>query len=68
MKLDYKKIKKVIKEKGYRHDFIAKKMNISKLSLSYKLNCKIDFWTEEIKMLSDILDLTPQEKMEIFLK
>lgn len=62
----YEYIKSLIRKKGYRVEFVADKIGITKQSLSYKLNGKTDFkWLEIIKII-DFLDCSESEKLLLF--
>ncbi len=54
---------------GLKVAYIAEKMSISRQSLSNKINGKTQFKTEEIKMLSKLLNIdNPEDLYEIFFK
>lgn len=55
-----------IKESGYRFNFIADKMSISRTALYNKINGKTEFYASEIQSLSEILNLGIEEKEKIF--
>jgi transcriptional regulator with XRE-family HTH domain len=55
-----------IKARGLRLDFIAEKLEISRQSLSDKINNKKQFKLGEIQALVKVLNLTPEEVDEIF--
>lgn len=58
-----------INSSGLRMAYIAEKMSISRQSLSNKINGKTQFKTEEIKMLSKLLNIdNPDDLYEIFFK
>lgn len=55
-----------IKARGLRLDFIAEKLEISRQTLSDKINNKKQFKLGEIQTLVKVLNLTPEEVDEIF--
>lgn len=61
------KLKAKIMEAGYTITSLAKSLNISKTTLSQKINNKIKFSQNNIREISKKLDLTPEEIQEIFL-
>lgn len=60
------KIKCKIKEKGYKLKFIAEKLDLTPYGLSLKLNGKSDFKWNEVVEISNILNLTEEEKRNFF--
>lgn len=66
MKLE--KIKKKIKERGIKHNFIANKLKITPTAFGRKIKGKNFFTINELKELSKILELNDKEKLEFFLK
>jgi hypothetical protein len=52
--------------KGYNGSALAKKLELSRVSFSYKLNSKRPFTTEEIGKIYELLELTPEQTMMIF--
>ena len=59
-------LKKAILDSGCSAGDCAKRLNISRASFSNKLNNKTDFWATEIQKLSDMLNLTPEQRTLIF--
>ena len=57
-----------IEKSGYKKNYIAQKMGITTATLSNKLNGRRDFLVKEIRTLSQILGLTPNEREQIFFK
>lgn len=55
-----------IKARGLRLDFIAEKLEISRQTLSDKINNKKQFKLGEIQTLVKVLNLTPEEVDDIF--
>lgn len=56
----------LIAKKGISKKHIAETMNIDRTTLYSKLNGDVDFKAKEIKMLYEILDMTPRELLLIF--
>ena len=61
-------LKAKIVEAGLNLNIIAEKLGISRNSLYMKMNNKRDFSASEICKLVEILHLTPNDVMLIFLK
>lgn len=59
-------LKKKINESGYMLKHLASCLNLSRASLSMKINNKTNFSAKEMFALSDLVGLTDQEKREIF--
>lgn len=55
-----------IKSSGYRHGFLAEKLGLSRTGLYNKINNKSEFLASEIQTLSEILNLSPDERQAIF--
>ena len=55
-----------IKEKGETLQQVAKKMNISLSALRRKIYGQTQFNRQEIENISDVLELTNQELLDIF--
>jgi DNA-binding helix-turn-helix protein len=64
---DTKKLKARMVENGILLDTLAKKVGISRASLSYKINNKRQFSAEEIRDISSELQLKSEEIQQIFL-
>ena len=64
---DTKKLKAKMVENGILLDTLAKKVGISRVSLSYKINNKRQFSAEEIRDISSELQLKSEEIQQIFL-
>lgn len=64
--MKFKILKEIIREKGLRQDFIAKKLNLSQYGFSLKLNGKNEFKWSEIEKIITILNLNEEEKNKIF--
>ena len=63
-----KKLKKLIAEKGYRLDKIASILNISRQSLSYRVNGKVPFSLEEVHKLCEFLKIPAKDIFTFFSK
>ncbi len=61
------KLKGKIIENGFTITSFSKELNISKTTLSQKINNKIKFSQENIREISQKLNLTGEEIKEIFL-
>ena len=60
------KLNRAIAEKGYRKDYIAGLLGISRQSLSNKFAGKTAFKAEEVCILRDTLELSDTLLVEIF--
>lgn len=67
MMTDTGKLNAAIQRSGLKKAYIAEKLGISKAALWMKMTGKRDFKTSEIRILKDLLNLTPKEVVEIFL-
>ncbi len=65
MKLD--KLKGKLKERKLTYADVAKALNVSVTTVNSKMNGETRFYAEEIRMLSQLLKLTDEEKIDIFL-
>lgn len=65
MKLD--KLKGKFKECKFTYADIAKILSVSITTVSSKMNGETRFYAEEIRILSNVLNLTDEEKIDIFL-
>lgn len=55
-------------ERGYTQQRLAEELGMSKNTLSYKINGKGVFDTDDVKVICDKLNIIdPKEKVEIFL-
>lgn len=63
---DTEELKRLIRRKGFTLEELSQKIGLSKTSLSYKINNKIDFKTKEIKKIQNILNLTDEQRDFIF--
>ena len=59
-------LEEVIKESGFKKSYLAEQLNISKRTLSYKLNGTYDWKLSEVIALSGILNLSHEKSIEIF--
>ena len=65
---DTEELKKLIRKNGYTLEELSCKIGLSKTSLSYKINNKIDFKTKEIKKIQNVLNLTDTQRDYIFFR
>lgn len=65
--LNSDKLKGKLKEKKKTYEHCAQLMGTSVTTLNNKINGHSKFYIEEIEKLSIILELTTQEKIDIFL-
>lgn len=61
VKLIYK-----IKDKGYKLQYLADQLNINRATLYNKIYNRSEFYAKEIQLLSNLLDLTGEERESIF--
>lgn len=59
-------LKSILVRRGVTFEYVSEQMGLSKTSLSYKINNKRQFTATEIVKLSNILNLTANERDEIF--
>ena len=59
-------LKVKIEESGYKLQFIAERCNLSYQGFMNKVNNKTDFTAPEIKILRDLLKMSPTEMEVIF--
>lgn len=60
-------LRQKLKDSGYRLQFIADKVGISRQTLSMKVNNDSEFTTGEVEKLCDLLDICDlEEKNSIF--
>lgn len=64
MNLD--KLKGKLKEKRLSYNKVAEILGVSTTTVSSKMNGETRFYLEEIRVLSDYLGLTDEEKIKIF--
>lgn len=64
---DTDELKKLIRMRGYTLNDVSKQIGISKTTLSYKINNKVEFSVSEIKKIQTILNLTDTQRDFIFL-
>lgn len=60
-KMDYAKLRGLIKEKELRQSDLSKVMRLSESALSQKLNCKYPFTTTEIRAAVDFLGISADQ-------
>lgn len=63
---DLKLLNDYIKESGYRREYIAKFLGLSRASFIYRMRGKIDFSVSEANKLCILLDLNTTDIMNIF--
>ena len=56
-----------IEASGYKREWLAKKINITRAALLKKINNESEFKASEVSKLSQVLSLTTQERDNIFL-
>ncbi len=59
-------LKSIMTKKGYSQSRVAKKIGITYQTFSAKINNKIEFKVNEVIALCKFLDISTQEKEEIF--
>lgn len=64
MNLD--KLKGKLREKRLSYNKVAEILGVSTATVSSKMNGETRFYLEEIRVLSDYLGLTDEEKIKIF--
>lgn len=65
---DTDELKKLIRMRGYTLNDVSKQIGISKTTLSYKINNKVEFSVSEIKKIQTILNLTDTQRDFIFFR
>lgn len=66
---DTEKLKQLIKLHGYTFKFVAKKLGLSPYGFQLKVQNKSQFFTEEVLILCDLLEIkTWKEREAIFFK
>lgn len=65
---DTEELKKFIRKSGFTLEELSYAIGLSKTSLSYKINNKVDFKTKEIKKIQNILKLTNEQRDYIFFR
>ncbi|MDO5293354.1 MAG: DUF739 family protein [bacterium] len=65
--MNFNKLKGKIVERQLTYQQCADAIEISTASFSNKMNGSKRFWYDEISKLSDLLDLSNDEKIDIFL-
>lgn len=64
--MQYKRLKEVINEKGYKLEFVAKELGISPMGLNYKIKGKSPFKLSEVDKLIVLLNLKKENITDIF--
>lgn len=62
-----KLLQRAIEVSGYKRDWLAKKLNISRAALLKKINNESEFKASEVSKLSQLLSLTAPQRDNIFL-
>lgn len=65
---DTDKIKKLIRMKGFTLETLAKEIEISRTTLSYKINNQVEFTANEIKKIQVALKLSNEQRDLIFFR
>ncbi len=63
---DTNKLKAVLALRGMTAGDLAEKIGLSRQSISYKINNQREFRVKEIAAIAEVLNLTLEEKEEIF--
>lgn len=63
---DSKKLREAVKKRGYKYKYIAANLGITPYCLQKKIDNITDFKGKEIVKITYILELTPQQRDEIF--
>lgn len=63
---DVRALKMKIDQSGYKNRFLADKLNLSVQGFYNKINGKTGFYSNEIMVLSDLLNLSLEEREAIF--
>lgn len=66
--MDTRLLKSILVLKGYKAQDIAESLNINRATFYRKLEHKSEFTRWEIKRLSEILELSPAEIINVFFK
>ena len=59
-------LKSFMVREGFTMETLAEKMELSRTSMSYKINNRVEFRSSEIKKMQNILNLTDEERDSIF--
>lgn len=59
-------LRQKIDDSGYKIEFLAKELGISRVALSMKINNQSSFKAEEMYKLSDLLDINEIDARSIF--
>ena len=60
-------LKSLLVRRGMTLEQLSEKTGISRVSLSYKINNKREFWQSEIVLLQEVLQMSDEERNHIFL-
>ena len=61
------KLKGKVREKGKNYEQCAKAIGRSVVTFNAKINGSVKFYIDELTTLGDFLDMTPEERADIFL-
>lgn len=64
--IDTLKLNQSIQSSGLQKKFIAEKLELSRQSFSSKLHGKTEFRLQEVSVLCDLLNISPQLRDDIF--
>lgn len=59
-------LEQAIKSRGLKKYYIAKKLGVTRVSLTNLINNRAEFKASQIQILSDLLELTEAQKSAIF--
>lgn len=60
-------VEQIIKERGLTKQFIAQKLGVSRQAFSAKLHGRTRWSAQDIGIIKELFDLTPEEAFDIFL-
>lgn len=63
---DTTKLRQKVQESGLKYKFLAQKLNLSPYALLQKIENDTEFKASEIYILQELLNLTTEEKEQIF--
>ncbi|MEE1005942.1 MAG: helix-turn-helix transcriptional regulator [Acutalibacteraceae bacterium] len=64
--VDLEKLKKAIQKKGLSYSDIAKALGVTRSCVSHKMSGEIDFKVSQVYLLAELLELSDEEREEIF--
>ena len=59
-------LEKAIQESGYKKTYLSECLGLSTRAFTYKLSGEVDWWRNEVEILSNLLGLSKEEKEKIF--